>query len=153
SGSGYNGDLAGNQRASNFFYVCYDTNTTRDETKLLGQDMIRALEGIACHKLLILDVCHAGSVAELVRPVARDGLPLLIFSACATLQEAVEPAGGKNGLFTQALLEAVGELPAVGGGVRGKDVRLPDLARYVRQRMRSLLEAEPGLKGLPDPGK
>ncbi len=69
-----------------------------------------ALAGVNCRKVVLLDVCHAGQALE--QNAVRRFLPgdhgPLVLAACDANEKSFEPAEVKHGLFTAALLEAVG---------------------------------------------
>jgi uncharacterized caspase-like protein len=154
SGHGYAVRRRGVQQPGSFFYVCADTDAKKPDSHLTSRKLYDALAGLRCHKLVIIDACRSGDVAITpLRDLTRDGVPLLIFSACDPGKSALEPKNGKHGLFTQCLLEALGaQLSDTARQQAGQELRLPggkplhtvlsadQLARSIRGRLRELLE-------------
>lgn len=103
-----------------YFYVCSDTQTTNDKTKLTSKDLYDALVKVRCRKIVILDTCRSGEAAktlipsDAVRDMSRDGKPMLIMASCQADEKALEPefydpkADIHNGYFTHSLLKLVG---------------------------------------------
>jgi serine/threonine protein kinase len=131
-----------------FYYVCADHNSKDPTTKLTSKRLYDVLADIPCGKFLILDVNHSGDVAiNPLRDLMRDGLPFLVFSSCSPAQTALEPLPGvkqppgvgKHGLFTQALLDTLGDSTRASGKRRLTPVTARDLARGIRSRLPVLL--------------
>ena len=92
--------------------------------------------------LLLLDACHSGAAAKGLlgfKPATDDASRQLADEECgATLlaaamgyEKALEPIGGKNGLFTQALLEALGKTAALPYNARDGRQYVHHLFAYV----------------------
>jgi uncharacterized caspase-like protein len=79
-------------------------------TSVSAPEVFDALAGVNCRKVVLLDVCHAGQALE--QNAVRRFLPgdhgPLVLAACDANEKSFEPAEVKHGLFTAALLEAVG---------------------------------------------
>ena len=109
-----------------FYLLTYDADLKNlAKTALSGEKLRDRLADFPCQVLILLDACHSGAaVRGLVgfKPATDDASRQLADEECgATLlaaamgyEKALEPAHGKNGLFTQGLIKALGktkELP------------------------------------------
>ncbi|MFO0810819.1 MAG: caspase family protein [Gemmataceae bacterium] len=77
--------------------------------RLDGGDLSRAWAGVKCHKLALLDTHHAGKLTlegSAVRALS-EGMPMLIYAASQPDEQAADD--GEHGLFTRALLDALGD--------------------------------------------
>ena len=63
---------------------------------------------VPCRKLVLLDVCHAGMAANPVRGLTPGGKGPTILASCEGTEVSIEDPGLGHGLFTAALLEALG---------------------------------------------
>ena len=108
------GKLAG---LGQFLFLCPNTDVDRLPTTTISfEELHDKLCRLPCHKLVLLDACHAGeagtkidsTTSNPVRIMSQHGIGCIILAACAPDQQAIEdPAldflGGGNGLFTIAL--------------------------------------------------
>ncbi len=95
---------------NNFTFCCADyVADRRAETGLSAADVYEALEGIGCFKCVLLDACQSGGMIQHLpaTPLPRGQGPSVLAS-CAKDQYCVELEQLGHGLFTQALLEALG---------------------------------------------
>jgi len=102
-----------------FYLVTNDTKLGNlANTALSGEDLRKVFLDCPCQVLVLLDACHSGAGAKALRgfkPATDDASRELTDEECAVTllaaamghEKAWEPRGGKNGLFTQALLEAL----------------------------------------------
>jgi hypothetical protein len=126
-----------------FFYLCTDTDRKKPATQLSSKLLYEALAGINCAKMLILDCCHSGDVASNpLRDLSREGVPFLILSSCKNDQSALEPKNpgkGEHGLFTQCLLEAIGDARS-GKGRRVYPISGSQIRTTILRRLPELLQ-------------
>lgn len=79
------------------------------ETGLSSATLFEGLSKIPCRKLILLDACHSYGSADLVRELTPTGVGPIIFTACDSRESAFELPYLGHGVFTTALLEALGE--------------------------------------------
>jgi WD40 repeat protein len=105
-GHGYD-QLGGN--ADRFVFCCTDFDSERaEQTGLTSQTLYEHLAMLRCRKLVLLDVCHSGLVANPVRGLTPGGKGPTILASCDKAESAAEIPGIDHGLFTYALIEALG---------------------------------------------
>jgi WD40 repeat protein len=98
------GDDAGTWR---FCCPAFD-DTNAAKTGISDLELQARMARIAGRKVVILDACHSGQATENpVRPLVPSGQGPIVLAACNRNQEALE--NKEHGLFTAALLEALGE--------------------------------------------
>jgi hypothetical protein len=154
SGHGRSDDEPGS-----FAYICANSDRRDSKSQLGAAALHRALAGIRCRKLILLDACRSGDVKSPPdRDLSRDGGDFLIFTACKGYQSALEPKaaavrpGGKlldHGLFTQGLLAALGEPAKVGKDGRQAPITARELADTVSATIEELLG--PGSQDTQEP--
>jgi hypothetical protein len=121
----------------------------------ISWDDFRLLAEVPCRKLALLDTCHSGAIQPRsadAKTAVRGLQDAVIFTVTAASgdQLSIEPVGGKHGIFTTCLLDALaGRL----GGVRKGDaanpiVTLGEVVRYVEQAVPQT--ARKILEGVPD---
>jgi WD40 repeat protein len=126
-----------------FVFCCPDYDRKAyNQTGISSEVLIGKLAQIPARKLVLLDACHSGEAAStnLVRQMTPNGKGLTIIAACDQQEQAFEHAKFKNGLFTYAVMEALG--PNLDKADLNHDGRLdPDeLYRYVKGRLPELLK-------------
>jgi WD40 repeat protein len=118
------GDADGKFTPGSFYFVCSDTDGRKAQTKLTSKDLHELLSTTQGRKVLFLDACRSGALVRShpLRDLNRDGARLLIFSACKPDESALEPLPrfGKNGLFTQCLVDAIRK-------AKKREVTAPDI--------------------------
>jgi len=126
-----------------FIFCCpeYDRKD-HNQTGISSEVLIDKLSRIPCRKLVLLDACHSGEAAStnLVRHMAPNGKGLTIIAACDQQEQAFEHEKFKNGLFTYAVMEALGDKFAKADGNDDGRLDPAELYRYVRGRMPELLK-------------
>ncbi|MCE9530067.1 MAG: caspase family protein, partial [Planctomycetes bacterium] len=126
-----------------FVFCCPDYDRkNHSQTGIETELLIDKLAQIPCRKLVLLDACHSGEAASAnqVRGMAPNGKGLTIIAACDQQEQAFEHEKFKNGLFTYAVMEALGS--EMGKADTSKDGQLDaeELFRYVRNRLPELLK-------------
>jgi WD40 repeat protein len=105
-----------------FLFCCADFDVKRLRGSTVNfEELYDELVKLPCHKLLLLDACHAGgtekelldSSANPVRVLTRDGVGPIILAACGPKESAYEhdaiDLGRAYGLFTIAVRRALEE--------------------------------------------
>jgi WD40 repeat protein len=94
------------------------------KTALSGEDLRGLLADFPCQVLLLLDACHSGNAGKALRglepatddasrELADEECRVALLAAALGNEKALEPrAGEQNGLFTQAVLKALGRAGA-----------------------------------------
>jgi WD40 repeat protein len=85
-------------------------------TVLSGEDLRAALKDLPCQVLLLLDACHSAAgvrafIGEAARGLTDDETGVAVLCAAMGSEEAQEKDG--HGLFTRAVLEALGDAEGV----------------------------------------
>ena len=127
----------------NYYLICDDTTKTNvEETAINGNEFLQKLRAINADKMLVLlDCCHSGGVANL----PRSDIPFsdrqfldkpnhVVITACHKTE--VSYVSRPVSIFTYALIEGLG-----GWYLKeDQDVKLFDLAMYIRERVAWLAE-------------
>jgi WD40 repeat protein len=107
---------------------------------LTSQDLYLAIARLPCHKLVLLDTCHSGTLrVNPVRELTRDGVGPVIVTACAPDQQAMEYGLLDNnrsfGLFTMAVRRALTD--EFGKADTNKDgkVDATELVAFIKKRV------------------
>jgi hypothetical protein len=122
-----------------YAYLCSNTNL-KDlaKTSLSQRDLLAALYRLPCRVLLLLDTTRCGDVAE--HPAVEDNPRVLILAACKGSEASTSSLILKQGLFTQALLEALAlrfeEADRNNDGLLDTE----ELQEYIQKRMPRLLK-------------
>lgn len=112
-----------------------------NRTGLSAEELFEALAKINCRKVVLLDACHAGeaAAANLVRRCVPDGHGPFVVASCDQGQLSYEHPRVGHGVFTKALLDALGDeyaqADADTDGALGGD----ELVGYVTARLPGLL--------------
>jgi WD40 repeat protein len=125
-----------------FVYCCPDYDREKNtQTGISTEVLVKKLAKIPCRKLVLLDACHSGEAAStnLVRDMAPFGKGLTVMAACDQQELAYEHEKFKNGLFTYAVMEALGPNFSEAAGADGI-LEPGELFQYVRNRLPSLLK-------------
>ncbi|MBA4189384.1 MAG: hypothetical protein C0467_15415, partial [Planctomycetaceae bacterium] len=94
-----------------FVFCCPDYAPTKPgTTAITGEELFEALSGINCRKLVLLDTCHAGGVIEanVLRRFVPNGQGPTVIAACDQSELSFEDNKLGHGVFTYAVLEAMG---------------------------------------------
>lgn len=94
-----------------FYFCCPDYDPKRPaETGIDHSTLYEKLARIRCRKLVLLDACHSGEAAfNPVRSLTPGGQGPTILAACDRSELAYEHPEKHNGLFTMAILKALGD--------------------------------------------
>jgi uncharacterized caspase-like protein len=102
------GVLAG---AGKFVLCCPDyARTAADKTGLSAEELFAALAKVNCRQVVLLDACHSGeaAAANLVRRCVPDGHGPFVVCSCDQGELSYEHPRVGHGVFTAALLDALG---------------------------------------------
>jgi len=137
--AGRRGAFAG---SSGVFFMCGPNYSSLKptETGLSSEELYEALAKINCRKLVLLDACHSGqaSDANMLRRFIPTSQGPMVMAACEQGELSYEDPAFGHGLFTYAILEALGpqfRRASTAGGSLTTD----GLFGYVRGRMPQLL--------------
>jgi WD40 repeat protein len=107
----------GARQGPKFYLLAADSDPSKlAETALSGDDLRAALAEMPCQVLLLLDACHSAAgvrafIDEAARGLTDDETGVAVLCAAMGSEEAQEKDG--HGLFTRAVLEALGETDGV----------------------------------------
>ena len=111
-----------------------------EKTGVTSDVLYRKLAAINCRKLVLLDACHSGEAASNpVRGLTPGGQGPVILAACDRNQQSYEDPKFGHGLFTQALLEALGKNFAQPDAAGNRKFDTRDLYNYTRARLPQML--------------
>lgn len=108
------GDAAPGKRPSDpgsFVFCCPDYTPDKPATTAVSaEELFDALAGVNCRKVVFLDACHAGRAADanVLRRFVPDGQGPVVIAACGPGEDSFEDAKFGHGLFTVAILDALG---------------------------------------------
>jgi WD40 repeat protein len=130
-----------------WLFCCPDFDATRPEqTGVTSEVLYTKLAAIAGRKLVILDACHSGeAAANPVRSLVPSGQGPVIIASCDRNQSSYEDPKKKHGVFTYAMLEALGKEFAAADFDKNQELDPHELYLYTRRRMPKLLQ-EAGVK-------
>jgi WD40 repeat protein/uncharacterized caspase-like protein len=141
-----------------FVFCCPDFDPGNvPATALSAEELFDRLAKVNCRKLVLLDACHSGGAAEanLIRRLVPDGQGPVVIAACTQRQLSLEHPKFKHGLFTYAVLQALG--PEFNRADRDNDgvITPAELFRYVEGRIPRLVEEAfpPGKDGAEPPSQ
>lgn len=135
------GDLRVQKAGSTFVFCCPDYDPVRfEQTGITSGDLYEALAALPCRKVIFLDACRSGEMAlNPVRTLTPGNRGPVILAACDRSQNSYEHRVHDHGLFTYAILEALGK--AFGRADQDADGRLDagEIFAHVKERMPALL--------------
>jgi WD40 repeat protein len=140
-----------------FVYCCpnYDRKkfVATGETGLTGTELFGQLAKCKARKLVLLDACHSGQAASenLIRHLVPEGQGPTVIAACDQKEQSFEDKALGHGLFTAAVLQALG--PNIGEADTSKDGMLDaqELFDYLRGKMPALLKAAKKPQNIQNP--
>jgi uncharacterized caspase-like protein len=135
------GDLHQDGDESTFVFCCSDYDRDRyGETGVTSRDLYEALARIPCRKVVFLDACRSGDAAlNPVRDLTPGGKGPTILAACDRSQFSFEDPELKHGLFTWAILEALGDRFAQADQNHDDRLDAEEIFAYARARVPPLL--------------
>jgi WD40 repeat protein len=140
-GHGYAQPATASAGADRFVFCCPHFDIDRPEaTGLASQALYEALAALPCRKLVLLDVCHAGMAANPVRGLTPGGKGPTILASCDKTEAAVEDDTLKHGLFTYALMEALGQAFDRADSDHDGKLDAEELFHYTEERLPQLLQ-------------
>jgi WD40 repeat protein/uncharacterized caspase-like protein len=131
-----------------FVFCCPDYAPTKpDATAISCEELFEALAEINCRKLVLLDACHAGGAAEanLLRRFIPNGQGPLVIASCDQHELSFEDNKLGHGVFTFAVLEALGQKFRLADTSTDGILTAAELYEYLADRVPSLVkELRPG---------
>ena len=126
-----------------FVFCCPNYSpATAATTTVSGEELFDLLADINCRKLVLLDTCRAGGAVEanLLRRCIPNGQGPVVIAACDESEKSFEDDRLRHGMFTYAVLEALG--PKFRAANRGLDGKLTaeELFAYVAERVPELMK-------------
>ena len=129
--------------ADHFALVCpqFDIRTWR-QTGLTSDVLYDYIVTMPARKLVFLDACHSGSVhgAEYVRSLTPDGVGPPIFTAAERDQAAWEHPVIGHGVFTRAILDALGPEFDTADSDQNGHLTVRELAKYLAKRVPEIMD-------------
>jgi WD40 repeat protein len=128
-------------KGSSFVFCCPRfAGEDPEKTGLSSEVLYGKLAAINCRKLVLLDACHSGeAVSNPVRSLTPGGQGPVIIAACDRNQQSYENPRFEHGLFTAALLEALGDNFAKADQDGNKKLDTRELYTYTLDRLPQLL--------------
>jgi uncharacterized caspase-like protein/WD40 repeat protein len=135
-----------------FVFCCpnYDRNKF-EQTGVTGEVLFDLLAKCPAHKLVLIDACHAGQAASegVIRNLIPSGLGPIVIAACDQKEKSYEDSTLGHGLFTAAVMEALGDKFA--DAARDGTLDSRKLFDYVRGRLPELARAAKKPEGAQNP--
>jgi WD40 repeat protein len=125
-----------------FVFCCPNYSPAKaDVTTFSGEELFEQLARMNCRKLVLIDACHAGGALEtnLLRRCIPNNQGPVVIAACDESEKSFEDDKLRHGMFTYAVLEALG--PRFRTANRALDGRLTaqELFAYVSERVPELM--------------
>ncbi len=127
-----------------FVFCCPDySDNNVAQTSVSAEDLFKTLAGINCRKLVLLDACHAGGAADanLLRRLIPNGQGPFVIAACDQSELSYEDPQLGHGLFTYAILDALGDKYRTADRNTDGVLSAEELYRYVSNRVPELMDA------------
>jgi WD40 repeat protein len=120
----------------------YD-RTKYQTTGLTGDEIFKRLADCPARKVVLIDACHSGNATSegVIRRLVPAGQGPVVIAACDQAERSYEDPDVKHGLFTKAVLEALGDQLAIADGNDDKKLDPQELYDYVTGRLPRLLKA------------
>jgi WD40 repeat protein len=127
-----------------FVFCCPDYSPQMPgDTAVSAEELFDALAAVNCRKVVFLDACRAGRAAEanVLRRLVPDGLGPVVIASCGPGEDSFEDPKFGHGLFTVAILDALGR--DFGRADYNADgvISPGELFEYVSARLPGLLRA------------
>jgi WD40 repeat protein len=130
--------------ANRFYLLPVDAKIDQlNKTALSGEELRKALAAFPCQVLLILDACHSVAALKAFRPAVDDVTRTLIDDdvgvavLCAAMANEEAAEDRTNGLFTRAIVQALGQAPAVPFNRHDRRLYIHHLHSYVRDEVQA----------------
>lgn len=127
---------------STFVFCCpeYDRKRFAD-TGLTSQALYEALAALPCRKIVFLDACRSGNLAiNPIRSLTPAGRGPIILAACDPSQPSYEHEKFGHGVFTYAILEALGKQFSKADRDGDGLLNAAEIFSYIQDRMPELLK-------------
>ena len=130
-----------------FVFCCPDYSRNQiGDTGVTATMIFETLAECKGRKLILFDACHSGQAASenVIRHLVPDGQGPMVIAACDQKEQSYEHPKLGHGLFTAAVLEALGDKFPVADGAHGDKpdgiLDVQELFDYVRGRLPVLLK-------------
>jgi WD40 repeat protein len=136
----------GARQGKQFYLLTCDADPDRlAETALSGDDLRAALADLPCQVLLLLDACHSAAgvrafIDEAARGLTDDETGVAVLCAAMGHEEAQERDG--HGLFTRAVIEALGDGEGVPFDRHDRRLYVHHLGAFVQDEVKELSKDE-----------
>jgi len=112
------------------------------DTALSADELFNTLAKVNCRKIVLFDACHSGQAAEanLLRRFIPDGQGPFVIAACDQSELSYEDPKLGHGLFTYAVLEALGDSFRRADANSDGTVSTEELFEYVSARVPTLMK-------------
>ena len=129
--------------AGSFVFCGPGYDRAKAGTGLSAKEIADALAGVAGRKVVVLDACHAGAAAtgHPVRGLVPAGQGPVVLAACDQSEQSYEHPKLGHGVFTRAVIEALGENLADADADGDGAVDPRELSDYVARRVPAILES------------
>ena len=110
-----------------------------------GDTLYELLVNIPCHKIVLLDCCHSGSIGkstDMIRCLTPELVGPVIFTACDQHEESYPSRKNQHGVFTTAIFEALRERSVADGTTRRDRVTTREIADWTQKRVPQILKEE-----------
>ena len=134
---------SGTASEGSFVLCCHDyAPEFASRTAIRGEELIVALNRLNCHKLVLLDTCRSGRDVDggLLRRLIPTGQGPVIIAACDLHEQSYEDTQLQHGVFTQAILEALGQRFRAADRNSDGSLTVQELYQYVSRRVPELLQ-------------
>jgi hypothetical protein len=126
-----------------FVFCCPDYDPGRyNQTGVTAAELFDKLAAIPGRKLVLVDACHSGqaAAANVVRALVPTGQGPTVIAACDQTERSYEDPTVGNGLFTFAVLEALGRKFEDADANHDTALGPDEIYDYVRDRVPQLLK-------------
>jgi hypothetical protein len=128
-----------------FVLCCQDYSPhSPQQTAVRMDELIEWLVQLNCRKLVLLDACRTGGVADALRRILPTEQGPIVLSACGLHERSYEDAQLGHGVFTYALLEALGARFRAADRNSDGVLTVEELYRYVAMRVPELSRGPTG---------
>jgi WD40 repeat protein len=135
------GTFVKHKAGETFIFCCPQFDPDQPETTgLTSEELYAKLAAIPCRKLVLFDACHSGMAADPARLLTPGGQGPTVIAACDRSQQSWEDPDLRHGLFTFAVLEALGRGFTTADANGDGQLDANELFLYTRKRMPQLLQ-------------